>query len=82
MRPEGEPTGGLRGRIESLTFCGDGDEAYEVFQQACSFCLKLAGLGLDDWAESVCRWAEEMTKASWESDGESCDLTEASHGQP
>lgn len=59
-------------RIQAMTFYGTGDEAYELFQEACHFCYSLVGLGEDEKAEMVCDWAEEMaiaSKATWEEYG-------------
>ena len=53
-----------RKRIESLVYCGTGDEGYELFQATCSFCYKLTGLGFSEEAATVCGWAEEMAAAS------------------
>lgn len=59
-------------RIKAMTFYGTGDEAYELFQEACHFCYSLTGLGFDKEAELVCNWAEEMavsSKETWEEYG-------------
>jgi hypothetical protein len=56
----------LQERIKSLTFYGTGDEAYELFSSACSFCYSLYGLGEEEKAKTVCKWAEEMAKQSYE----------------
>lgn len=55
----------LQERIKSLTFYGTGDEAYELFAKTCSFCYSLYGLGEEDKAKTVCKWAEEMAKESY-----------------
>jgi hypothetical protein len=54
----------LQERIEALTFYGTGDEAYELFDQACNFCYHLYGLGYEEEAKIVCGWAEKMAEAS------------------
>jgi hypothetical protein len=50
--------------IEALTFYSTGDEAYELFQAACSFCYQLYGLGDNEKAGIVYGWAKEMAEAS------------------
>lgn len=54
----------LEERIVALTFYGTNDEAYELFQNACSFCYKLYGLGESEKAATVCKWAEGMASES------------------
>lgn len=54
----------LQQRIEALEFFGCGDEAYELFQQTCSYCYVLCGAGLEKEAGVVCKWAESMAKDS------------------
>lgn len=51
-------------RIEACVYYGTGDEGYELFQETCSYCYSLTGLGQSDKAEIVCQWAEEMAKDS------------------
>ncbi len=51
----------LQERIESLTFYGTNDEAYELFQATCRFAYLMWGYGGDnEKAELVVQWAEEQ----------------------
>ena len=54
----------LQERIESLTFYGTGDEAYELFSATCLLCYNMFGLGSLGKAEILCAWAEEMAYES------------------
>lgn len=54
----------LQERIESLIYFGIGDEAFELFQQTCSLCYSMHGLGVVGKAEILCSWAEEMAYES------------------
>lgn len=68
-KPKASGKQSLQKRIECLIFYGTGDEAFELFEKACSFCYALNGLGETDKAETVCGWAEEMaafSKEWWE----------------
>lgn len=62
----------IRERIERLKFYGTGDEAYELFQLTCSLCYRMHGEGPDEWAETLCKWAEEMAQESFEFQAEEC----------
>lgn len=64
-------------RIESLTYYGTGDEGYELFREACSFCYSLDSLGMTKEAKVVCGWAEEM---AWASEEDSDDETDQAKG--
>jgi hypothetical protein len=62
----------LRERIERLKFYGTGDEAYELFQHTCYLCYRMHGEGPDDWANTLCEWAEVMAKESFEFQSTEC----------
>jgi hypothetical protein len=73
---KGLPRDDLRQRIELLTYYGTGHEASELFQQTCSLCYQMDGLGLKEQAKILCGWAEDMAAASaadWAKDGNSLD---------
>lgn len=62
----------LQERIEALTYYGTGAEDYELFQQTCSLCYSMVGLGQTEQARILCGWAEDMAEASaegWVQDG-------------
>jgi len=70
-------------RINELTFYGTGDEAYKLFQQACSFCYNLVGLGSTDCAETVYKMAEEMateSKKYWDKENPEIECEDIAKG--
>jgi len=56
----------IQQRVEACAYYGTGDEGYELFQKACSFCYSLYGLGNEDKSLVVCEWIEDMSKESEE----------------
>lgn len=62
--------GSLRDRIESLIYYGDNDEASEIFLETCRYCRQLNGLGLTEWATTVCDWAEMLANDTKEYKGQ------------
>lgn len=65
--------GSLRDRIESLVYYGGPDEGSELFLETCRYCYNLNGLGLMEWANTICEWAEEMARETLEEKYESTD---------
>lgn len=54
----------LEERMKSLVFYGTGDEAYELFESTCHLCYNMRGLGEDENAEILYKWAKEQAEQS------------------
>lgn len=53
--------------IESLTFYGTGDEAYELFQITCALSHKMWGLSETAKSLILAEWAQEQAEESFNS---------------
>lgn len=56
----------LQERIEALVYYAPGDEDSELFEQTCSLCYSMYGLGDTVKAETLYEWAKEQAEASKE----------------
>ena len=54
----------LSERVKDLIYYGDCDEGTELFQQMCRLAYSFVGLGMNDEAEVVYKWAKEHAEES------------------